>query len=66
MKSTKKQKTARARNWNKRMISGATYSLKAMCSCHHMAIGLTDEEKKQIAEIYNQIHRLLMNWRKSI
>lgn len=66
MKATKKQIKARARNWNKRMLSGAAYSLKSIVNIQYVNIGLTKYEQAKIRDISNQIFSLLKNWKKSI
>ena len=65
-KLTAKQEKATRRNWNKKMLAGAAYSLKSMISAEHLKMGLTKEEITQIDYASDKLLAILENWKRTL
>lgn len=65
-KATKKQEIARSRNWNKRVLKCAAYSLMCMANVKRLRIGLTLKEAEDIYEISNQLFTVVSKWKRTI
>lgn len=63
---TDKQIRATGRNWCKKMISGAAYSLKSAANVPNLSVGLTQFEIQKLNEISNELFKLLSNWRRKL